>query len=199
MRLERAQLFEPSAHLSRRALVHRQFVSTLWDAWANTIVVAVLYYKSDNESGPRALKNKGTNSKEVRTEIRSYLSQAALIAVTATFLTAATAWAGTSNHHESGNVDLIYASRIVNGPMLKAGTYRVELVSKASSPEVMFYQDGKLMGKAQPKLVNEAKKIDQTEIQYNTAGNKHVITEIDVHGWRQELKFPSSQSTAMGS
>jgi hypothetical protein len=134
--------------------------------------------------------------------MRNYFGQATLIVVTVICLTAATAWARssrTSSQTESGNVNLIHTSRIGNGPELKAGTYKVELAKNASSPEVMFYQNGKLTGKARPHLVSEAKKIDQTEIQYNTAGNQHVVTEIDVRGWRQELKFSSLQSAAMGS
>jgi hypothetical protein len=134
--------------------------------------------------------------------MRNQFCRVALIAVTACLLGASTAWArfpGTSGHTESGHINLIYTSRIVNGPELKAGTYKVELPRNASSPEVMFYQNGKLMGKAPAKLISEGKKIDQTEIQYNTAGNQHVITQIDVRGWRQELKFPSAQNTTMGS
>lgn len=133
--------------------------------------------------------------------MRSHFCQTALIAAVATLLPASAALArfpGTSGHTESGQINLIYTSRIANGPELKAGTYKVELAQNASASEVMFYQDGKLMAKAPAKLVSENKKIGQTEIQYNTAGDQHYITEIDLHGWRQELKFPS-HSSAMGS
>ncbi len=134
--------------------------------------------------------------------MRNNFCQLAFIAVTATFLTVTTVWARssrTTNHTESGQVSILYTSRIENGSELKPGNYKVELSPNASSPEVMFYQDGKLVAKAPVTLVNQSKKIDQTEIQYNTAANQHVITEIDVHGWRQEMKFPSSKSTGMGS
>jgi hypothetical protein len=94
---------------------------------------------------------------------------------------------------------IIYASRIANGTELQPGTYKVELTPNASSPELIFYQEGKLVAKAPVTLVNEGKKIDQTEIQYNTAADQHVITEIDVHGWRQEIKFRTSKETGMGS
>lgn len=133
--------------------------------------------------------------------MRNYSFQTVLIAVTAFLMAAAPALArraATSSRTESGQVNLIYTSRIANGPELKAGTYKVELARNAGAPEVMFYQDGKLMGKAPAKLVTESKKIGQTEIQYNTADNQHFITAIDLHGWRQGLKFPS-HSGAMGS
>lgn len=128
--------------------------------------------------------------------MRHYFGQVTLIAVTAIFLTAATSWARSAKTTESGSVNLIYSSRIANGPLLKAGVYKVELASSASTPELMFYQNGKLKGQAPAKLISESKKINQTEIQYNTAGTQHVITEIDVRGWRQGLKFPSSQHAA---
>ena len=134
--------------------------------------------------------------------MRNHFCQAALITGCAVFLTAATVWARSSktgDHTESGQVNIIYTSRIVNGPELKPGNYKVELSPSESSPEVMFYQGGKLVAKAPVTLVNQSKKIDQTEIQYNTAANQHVITEIDVHGWRQTLKFPTSKSAGMGS
>jgi len=126
----------------------------------------------------------------------------ALIAVAATFLAATTLWARSSktgNHTQSAQVPIVYASRIADGTELQPGTYKVELTPDASSPELMFYQEGKLVAKAPVTLVNEGKKIDQAEIPYNTAADQHVITEIDVHGWRPEMTFPTSKETAMGS
>ncbi len=134
--------------------------------------------------------------------MRNHLYRVALIAASVIFLTAATVWARSSktgDRTESGQVVVIYRSRVANGPELKPGTYKVKLTPNASSPEVMFYQNGKLVAKAPVTLVNQSKKIDQTEIQYNTAANQHVITQIDVHGWRQKMNFPASKETGMGS
>src|SRR5215469_13317329 len=131
--------------------------------------------------------------------MRNYFRQIALIAMAATFLATTTLWARSSkanNHNESGQVTLIYASQIANGTELQPGSYKVELSPNASSPQLMFYQQGKLVAQAPVKLVAETKKIGQTEILYNTAANQHVITEIDLRAWSQAVKFPSSNAAA---
>lgn len=96
------------------------------------------------------------------------------------------------SHPRSGRIDVLYPSRLANGPNLQPGTYKVELASNATSPEVMFYQDGKLVAQAPAKLVDDGRKNDETKVYYNTAGQQHVITEIDLQGWEQKVMFNTS-------
>jgi hypothetical protein len=128
--------------------------------------------------------------------------QAVLITGIVLFLTIATAsplFARTSSHTKSGDIDVIYPSKIASGPELQPGTYKVELDSKATSPEILFYQNSKLVAQAPAKLVDEGKKSDQTEVFYSTVGSEHVITQIDLQGWTQEVMFEPSRTAGMGS
>lgn len=88
-------------------------------------------------------------------------------------------------------IDVIYHSTVGKSLNLKPGNYRIDVVNNAKTPTVKFYnRRGKLMGQTAVKLVNEAKKNEQTEIDYNTvASNDHVITEISPGGWKENLYF----------
>jgi hypothetical protein len=121
-----------------------------------------------------------------------------LAAATASFLAASTAFArfGKGSHPKSGEITVIYPSKIANGPELKPGTYKVEVNDHTSSPQVAFYQDGKLVAQVPAKLVDQGKKLDTTQVYYDTVGNDRVITQIDLQGWTQKVMFGSSSSGA---
>src|SRR5690242_18701678 len=80
-------------------------------------------------------------------------------------------------------VDVVYQSKLGNGPELQPGQYKVEVNEASTTPEVMFYQDGKLVAKAPVKLVDMGKKADATEIDYNQASHQQVITSMRLDGW----------------
>jgi hypothetical protein len=97
---------------------------------------------------------------------------------------------------KSADVELFETGRIPGGPTLQSGEYRVVLNNNATTPEVAFYQDGKLLAQVPAKLVDQAKKIDQTEIFYDTHGhNTPVITEMDLGGWREKVFFGQSSGS----
>jgi hypothetical protein len=129
--------------------------------------------------------------------MRNRFYRTVLVAVTASLLTAGTALARSaekSSRPKSGQIDVIYPSKIAAGPELQPGTYTVELGEHASSPEIMFYQNGKLVGQAPAQLVDNGKKTSETEVDYDTAGNERVITEIRLRGWTQKVVFNPSAS-----
>jgi hypothetical protein len=127
---------------------------------------------------------------------KSILTTMAVVCFTGTM-----AFAGFPGHHDSsrksGSIDLVYVTKIPDGPTLQPGTYRVTLLNASSAPDVGFYQGGKLIGQAPVELVDQAKKISQTEVLTNTRPNHpSMLTEIDLSGWTQKLMFETSH--AMG-
>jgi hypothetical protein len=98
---------------------------------------------------------------------------------------------------KSAHIEIIETARIPGGPTLQSGQYKVVLNNTSTAPEIGFYQDGKLVAQVPAKLVDEGKKIDQTEITYVTQGaNTHVITEMDLSGWRDKVLFGQSKGDA---
>jgi hypothetical protein len=98
---------------------------------------------------------------------------------------------------KSADVDIFQAARIPGGPTLQSGEYRVVLNNTSTTPEIGFYQNGKLVAQVRAKLVDEGKKIDRTEIYYNTTrANSQVITEMDLSGWRDKVIFGQNKGAA---
>ena len=65
---------------------------------------------------------------------------------------------------KSANVQIIQAARIPDGPILQPGEYQVILNSDSTTPEIGFYQKGKLVAQTPAKLVDEGKKIGETKL-----------------------------------
>jgi hypothetical protein len=120
---------------------------------------------------------------------KSILTTIAVVSVTGGL-----AFAGFPGHHhseKSASVDIADVTKIPGGPTLQPGTYRVTLLNPSSAPEIGFYQGGKLVGQAPVKLVDQGKKISQTEVLTNAEPNHtNVLTEMDLSGWTQKLMFP---------
>lgn len=101
---------------------------------------------------------------------------------------------------KSSHINLIYRGQIGHSSVtLLPGKYKVSVDNPSSTPQMSFYQDGKLVGTAPVKLVTEANKNSQTEVFYSAPkdGVRH-ISQIDISGWRDRLMFnkaPSSKLT----
>jgi hypothetical protein len=93
---------------------------------------------------------------------------------------------------KSKTVDVVYQAKLGNGPELQPGQYKLAVSEASSTPEVMFYQDNKLVAEAPVKLVDMGKKADATEIDYNRGSNQQVITSIRLDGWNQEIVLPGA-------
>ncbi len=114
-------------------------------------------------------------------------SKAALGAVAASLL-----FCGMTFAAQSHSINLLYPAQIGNHLKLKPGNYNLR-VSRSPKPEAAFYQHGKLVGQAPVKLVSEAQKNSQTQIDYSSpSGNFRRITQIQFSGWRDKLVFKSS-------
>jgi hypothetical protein len=111
------------------------------------------------------------------------------------------AFAGFPGRHTSASkstdVELTETTQVPNGPTLKAGTYKVALLSGTSAPEVGFYRDGKLVGQAPVKLVDQGSKIRQTEV-FSSIQDDHseLLTEMDLNGWTEKVIFSESGATS---
>src|SRR5215471_15640557 len=118
-----------------------------------------------------------------------------MLATTALVLfTTGMAFARFPGHHNSAqrpaDVDFTETMKVPNGPTLPPGTYKVALLNDSSAPEVGFYQDGKLVGQAPVKLVDQGKKIRQTEFASDSVdSHTRIVTEIDFSGWTQKIMF----------
>jgi hypothetical protein len=128
--------------------------------------------------------------------MRSFLKPALAATVVVVFagsLASANFW----NHNKSGiktaDVVLGQDAKIANGPELKAGDYKVELLKKSPVPQIAFYQNGNLIFQTTAKLVNAPTKNDDTKV-FTTTGknNAQIITEVDPNGWNQNIIFPNS-------
>ncbi len=125
-----------------------------------------------------------------------------ILATTAVLLfTAAMAVARFPGLHDSSrksaDIDLPESTQVPNGPTLQAGSYKVTLLNGSSTPEVGFYQDGKLVGQAPVRLVDQEKKISQTQVLSDTKDDHtQVLTEMDLRGWTQKVMFTGSDSSS---
>ena len=124
------------------------------------------------------------------------------LVITAVLLfTAGMAFAGFRGlHHssqKSADIDLNETTKVPNGPTLQAGSYKVTLLSGSSAPELGFYQDGKLIGQAPVKLVDQEKKISETQVVSATKDDHtKVVTEMDLRGWTQKVMFSGSHASS---
>ncbi len=79
-------------------------------------------------------------------KVRACKLTAATIAVVS--FAASVAVAGIFGHHhsspKSAEVDIAQTTKIPSGPTLQPGTYKAILVEDSSTPEVEFYQEGKM-------------------------------------------------------
>jgi hypothetical protein len=98
---------------------------------------------------------------------------------------------------KSANVEIHESARIPGGPTLQSGKYKVVLTNNSTTPEIGFYQKGKLVAQVPAKLVDQGKEFDETAITYATQGAEtHVITQMDLSGWREEVLFGQNDSGA---
>ena len=98
---------------------------------------------------------------------------------------------------KSADVEISQTARIPGGPTLQSGEYKVVLNSNSPTPEIGFYQKGKLVAQAPAKLVDQGKKFDQTAITYDTkSADTQVITEMDLSGWRKAVLLEKNASDA---
>ena len=95
------------------------------------------------------------------------------------------------------DVDIYQTAQIPGGPTLQPGEYKVVLNNNSPTPQVGFYQKGKLVAQVPAKLVDQGKEFDETAITYATQGAEtHVITQMDLSGWRKKVVFGKNNGGA---
>jgi len=122
--------------------------------------------------------------------VRLVLALAAALVMTAS-LSLAGSWFGKSST-KSLNVTLDSDVKLSNGAELKAGNYTIRIPEHTQSPEVEFYDGGRLVAKEQAKVVTQPQKNEYTALELTTKGNTNVVTAVDPGGWAEKLVFSSS-------
>jgi hypothetical protein len=93
-------------------------------------------------------------------------------------------------------VEIYQNTPISGGPTLPSGEYQVVLNNESPTPEIGFYQNGKLVVQVPAKLVDQGKEFDDTSIYYDAKGASLAISEMDLSGWREEVLFGQNDSDA---
>jgi hypothetical protein len=88
---------------------------------------------------------------------------------------------------KSADVDIYQTGRIRGGPTLQSGEYKVVLNNNSTTPEIGFYQNGKLVAEVPAKLVDQGKKINETKVYYDTTGKRWCSERITA-GLAQPIK-----------
>ena len=93
-------------------------------------------------------------------------------------------------------IDVLFPSTVGNSLKLQPGKYRIDVAQNMKQSEVKFYnRNGILVGQAPAKVVDQAQKNSQTEIDYNKlASNRETLTEISPSGWKENLVFSHPNS-----
>ena len=140
---------------------------------------------------------KKRKDKHMKSKIRNSI----LAATGAAFLAAGMTFAGFPGiHHssrKSADIDFVKITKVPDGPTLEPGTYKVVLLNASGTPEVGFYQDGKLIGQAPVKLVDQGKKFQQTEVDASILDDhSELITEMRLSGWTEKVIFNGSDASS---
>ncbi|HTV56744.1 MAG TPA: hypothetical protein VMI06_17735 [Terriglobia bacterium] len=96
---------------------------------------------------------------------------------------------------KTSHVNLIYLGK-AGQLTLPPGSYRVKVNTTSTTPEMAFYQNGKLIGTTPVRVVTKSSKNSQTQIYYNAPkDNVRRITQIDLNGWKDKLLFKPAAAT----
>src|SRR6516225_467149 len=91
------------------------------------------------------------------------------------------------------DVSIAGAARLGNGPIIDAGTYRIELVKNQDSSEAVFYHGNDEVARVPVTLVSEPSKARRTEVWSNVQDEGRVITQIRLQGSKEALFFEQAR------
>jgi hypothetical protein len=142
-----------------------------------------------NVSSERPIEIGGSTIQE-EMDMKNKVIGSAAGAVAALLFTCGLTFAKTSH------VNLIYVGK-AGQLTLAPGTYTVKVNTASTTPEMAFYQNGKLVGTTPVQLVSKNRKNSQTQVYYN-APQEDVrrITQIDLSGWKDTLLFNQAVSSS---
>ena len=81
----------------------------------------------------------------------------------------------------------------------KQGSYRLEIPLNTKTPNLKFFQNGKLVATAPARVKSETHKADSTEIHYRHEGKTQYITEVVPGGMKEALVLTKSGNMKSGS
>jgi len=124
--------------------------------------------------------------------VRFVLALAVALVMTAS-LSLARSWFGKSST-KSLTVTLDRDAMLNNGAQLKAGGYTLKIPENTQSPQVEFYDGGRLIAKEQAKVVTQTEKNEYTALELTMKGNTNVITAVEPGGWPEKLVFSGADA-----
>jgi len=95
-------------------------------------------------------------------------------------------WSHKSNTKTVG-IDIASPMELPNGKFLQPGSYKLEVPVNDSSPEVIFYRNGKEVARDAAKVVSQPRKNPDTQLSSTQHGNSQVIDSISPAGWQSQL------------
>lgn len=115
-----------------------------------------------------------------------------LAAILATACFGFASWGSHKSKDRSTDVTFADKTRFNNGDTLQPGTYRMEVAENSQSPKVTFSRDGKVIATVPAKLVSEANKNPDTEVDSVKQGDEQLVMKIRPKGWNESLEFGSA-------
>ena len=101
-----------------------------------------------------------------------------------------------SSSQKPAEVEIFSMTPISGGPTLPPGKYTVVLSNNSTTPEIAFYQNGKLVAQVPAKLVDQGKEFDENTFSYDSTGAKLTMSEMDLQGWREKVLFGENNGGA---
>jgi hypothetical protein len=82
---------------------------------------------------------------------------------------------------------------------LQPGTYRMTLLNGSTTPEVAFYQGGKLICKCPVKIETLPVKAAYTQLLVEPTSKGRLLKTVTVGGWTEKVVFPEATTPGAGS
>jgi hypothetical protein len=114
-------------------------------------------------------------------------------------MTFALSWFSHSSSVKSTNVNIIYSAHLANGTTLKAGKYRLEIPLNTKTPDLKFYQNGKLVASVPAQVKKERVKNQTTEVDYNDQNHVQYMTQIRPGGLKKAFVITGSKGMKSGA
>ncbi len=111
----------------------------------------------------------------------------------------AASWFSHNSSVKTTNVDIIYQAKLANGKTLKMGSYKLEIPLNSKSPDLKFYQHGKLVASVPAQVKSEAQKPPATEIDYTRKGAAEYLTSIRPGGLKKSFVIAGSSTMKSGA
>jgi hypothetical protein len=147
----------------------------------------------------RAFKNSQGGVLNVRNRFVLSLILAAVAVPLFANLTFGLSWFSHNSSMKSTNVDVVYKTNLANGSTLQPGEYKLEIPLNTKTPELKFFQNGRLVASVPAHVKTEARKASSTEIDYKSKGQAHFMTEVRPGGLHEALVLTNAAGMKSGS